>query len=78
MALTIDELTEQVLQLPAGSRAHLAEQIVESLARPDSGEVQKLWAAEAIRRRDAFRSGTVLPIPGEQVLAEIREAVSRP
>ena len=72
MTLTLDQLTQQALQLPAASRAHLAEQLVESLAEADADEIRLAWAAEAVRRRDEIRSGSVKAIPGEQVLAEVR------
>lgn len=77
MSLTIDQLTKEAMQLPSSSRALLAERLVESLDVADTDELQKLWAAEAIRRRDEVRSGRVQPIPGEQVLAEVRRAVGR-
>jgi len=77
MALTIDELTKEALQLPSSSRALLAERMVESLDAAATDEIQKLWTAEAVRRRDEVRSGRVQPIPGEQVLAEVRRLVGR-
>ena len=77
MSLTIDELTKEALQLPSSSRALLAERMVESLNAAETDEIQKLWAAEAVRRRDEVRSGRVQPIPGEQVLAEVRRLVGR-
>ena len=77
MSLTIDQLVEEAMQLPAASRALLAERLVESLDFTETDEIQKLWAAEAIRRRDEVRSGNVRPIPGEQVLAEVRRLVGR-
>ncbi len=77
MALTFDELTEQALQLPARSRAQLADQLVESLAAADADDIQEQWAALAVRRRDEVRSGLVQAIPGEQVIAEVRKAVGR-
>lgn len=77
MSLTIDQLAEEAMQLPAASRALLAERLVESLDFTETDEIQKLWAAEAIRRRDEVRSGNVRPIPGEQVLAEVRRLVGR-
>ena len=77
MSLTIDQLAEEAMQLPCASRALLAERLVESLDFADADEMQKLWAAEAIRRRDEIRSGRVQPIPGEQVLAEVRRLVGR-
>lgn len=77
MALTIDQITKEAMQLPSASRALLAERLVESLDSTGNEEIQKLWAAEAIRRRDEIRSGAVQPIPGEQVLAEVRRLVGR-
>jgi hypothetical protein len=77
MSLTIDQLAEEAMQLPAASRALLAERLVESLDFAKSDEIQKLWIAEAIRRRDEVRSGRVRPIRGEQVLAEVRRMVGR-
>jgi hypothetical protein len=55
----------------------LAEKLVESLDFAESDEIQKLWIQEAIRRRDEVRSGKVKPIPGEEVLAEVRRSVGR-
>ena len=65
------------MQLPAASRALLAERIVESLDLTETDELQRVWAAEAIRRRDEVRSGRVQPIPGDEVLAEVRRIVGR-
>lgn len=65
------------MQLPVASRALLAEKIVESLDLDETEETRQLWAAEAIRRRDEVRSGHVQPIPGEEVLAEVRRIVGR-
>jgi len=77
MALTVEQLAAQALQLPAASRAQLADQLVESLAEADTGELQKLWTAEAVRRRDEIRSGSAKPIAGEQVVDEVRRLVGR-
>ena len=77
MPLTLDQLAEQAMQLPASSRALLAERMVESLDAGERDEVERAWVAEALRRRDEVRSGRVQPIAGEQVLAEVRNAVGR-
>ena len=77
MPLTLDELASEAMHLPAASRAELAERMVESLDGLDNEEVQRAWADEAIRRRDEVPSGRVQPIPGEQVLAEVRRLVGR-
>ena len=77
MSLTLDQLADEAMQLPAASRALLAERIVESLDLTETDELQRVWAAEAIRRRDEVRSGRVQPIPGDEVLAEVRRIVGR-
>jgi len=77
MSLTIDQLEQEAMQLPPASRAQLADKLVESLDSAEIDEIQRLWAAEAMRRRDEVRSGRVKPIPGEEVLAEVRRMVGR-
>ena len=74
---TLEQLAEEAMHLPPTSRAALAEKLVESLDFAESDEIQTLWAAEAARRRDEVRSGRVQPIPGEQVIAEVRRIVGR-
>ena len=77
MALTLEQLAEEAMKLPAESRALLADQIVESLDLAEPDEIQRLWMVEALRRRDEVRSGHVKAIPGEEVLAEVRRLVGR-
>jgi putative addiction module component (TIGR02574 family) len=77
MSLTLDQLADEAMRLPSASRALLAERIVESLDLAETDEIQRVWAAEAIRRRDEVRSGRVQPIPGEEVVAEVRRVVGR-
>lgn len=77
MSLTLDQITEEAMQLPATSRALLAGKLVESLESEDLDEIQRLWSAEAIRRRHEIRSGQVRPVPGEKVLEEVRRLVGR-
>ena len=77
MPMTFDEFESEAMQLPAASRARLADKLAESLDTAEMGEVRKLWAAEAIRRRDEVRPGRVQPVPGEEVLAEVRRLIGR-
>ena len=77
MGLTFDQITEEAMKLPPDSKALLADKLVESLESEDPDEIQRLWSAEAIRRRDEVRSGQVQPIPGEEVLEEVRRLVGR-
>ena len=77
MSMTLDEITEEAMKLSADSKAMLADKLVESLDLEGPDEIQRLWSAEAIRRRDEIRSGRVEPIPGEEVLEEVRRLVGR-
>lgn len=77
MSMTLDQITEEAMKLPADSKALLADKLVESLESEELDEIQRLWSAEAIRRRDEIRSGQVQPVPGKQVLEEVRRLVGR-
>jgi len=77
MSLTLDQLAEEAMHLPPAARAELAEKLVESLEFPERDEVQTLWASEAVRRRDEVRTGSVTPIPGDEVMAEMRRHAGR-
>jgi len=77
MSLTFDQITEEAMKLPADSKALLADKLVESLESEDPDEIQRLWSAEAIRRRDEVRSGQVRSIPAEEVLEEVCRLVGR-
>ena len=77
MTLTKDQLLEQMMRLPAVLRAELAEELVASLDGEEGEEIRKMWAKEAVRRRDELRNGKVQAIAGEEVLAEVRRAVGR-
>ena len=77
MSLTIDQITTEAMQLSVSSRAELAEKLVRSLDFSEDDDLQRIWATEAIRRRDDVRSGRVKTIPGEQVLAEVRQMLGR-
>ncbi len=70
---TIEQLTEEILALPSGSRALLAERLVESLASDIDPKIQATWVAETKGRRDEVRDGTVQPIPGKDALAQVRQ-----
>lgn len=73
MNAALEKLTQQALALPAEERAALANLLVESLDPAPSKEIEALWAAEAVRRRDEVRSGAVKPVSRE----EARERIGR-
>lgn len=63
------------MSLTPESRARLADLLVESLDADDLGPVDRLWLAEAKRRRDDVRSGRVQTIPGDEALRNVRDAL---
>ncbi len=77
MATTVEQLAKQAMNLPAESRARLADLIVESLDADELGPIDRLWVAEAKRRRDEVRSGGVETIPGDEALQKVRDVVRR-
>lgn len=76
MSLTIAQLAEEALALPASARAELVDRLVESLDPVEDVSFRQLWAAEALRRRDEVRSGRVQTIPGDLAIRSAREAAS--
>ncbi|MBI4664765.1 MAG: addiction module protein [Verrucomicrobia bacterium] len=72
MAQTYEEVAKPALALPAESRAKLAEELLESLDAPAQARIDALWAAVAERRSKEIEVGEVKPIPGDQVLRELR------
>lgn len=77
MATSIKKLAKQAMSLPTESRAQLADLLVESLDAEELGHIDRLWVAEAKRRRDEVRSGRVEAIPGDEALQRVRDVVRR-
>jgi Putative addiction module component len=69
---SIEQLTQEILSLPNGSRALLADKLVESLEFDTDSAIQTVWVTAAKSRRDEVLDGSVQPIPGEEALAQVR------
>jgi len=68
--MTIDQLEQEVLKLPAEQRAKLAERIISSL--DEEAEIEVEWLAE-VRQRDAeLDDGRVEGIPLKDALVSVR------
>ncbi|MBJ7899092.1 MAG: acyl-protein synthetase [Cyanobacteria bacterium RI_101] len=74
---SIEQLTEEILSLPSGSRALLADKLVESLEFDTDSAIQEIWLTEAKRRREEVQNGSVEPIPGEEALAQVRRLIEK-
>jgi hypothetical protein len=77
MATTVEQLVEQAMTLPTEARARLVDLLVESLDADELGPIDRLWLAEARRRRDDVRSGRVQSIPGDEGLQQVRDSLRR-
>lgn len=75
MATNWEQLAEEAMALPSELRARLADRLVESLDVAELGAIDNLWVAEAIRRRDEVRSGSVETIDGEDALRNVRDSL---
>jgi hypothetical protein len=77
MSLSVEEIAEEALSLPSEARVLLADRLVESLDPVEDEKIRRLWAKEAVRRRDEVRSGRVKTIPGREALKRVRKAAAR-
>jgi len=74
---TYEEIMSAALALPPGTRAMLAEHLMESLDAEDQERIDALWAEEAERRDKEIENGTVTAIPGEEVMSRLRSRYKR-
>ena len=77
MSLSVEQIVEEALSLPSEARLLLADRLVESLDSVEDEKIHRLWAAEALRRRDEVRNGRVKTILGSEALKRVRKAVAR-
>ena len=77
MALTVEEIYSHALLLPDDSKESLAERLVAYLETHVDPEVERTHIAEAKQRRDEIRSGQILPVDGESVMAKARQIVTQ-
>ena len=64
------ELVDVAVSLPVEDRALVVDSLLRSLNQPES-EIDRKWAVVAQRRFNEMRSGTVMPVPGEEVFEKI-------
>ncbi len=75
MSMTIDQIVAEARQLPREKKTELFDLLlVETFAQPDP-EIDAAWRIETRRRIAEIESGQVKGIPGEQVMAELRQIV---
>jgi hypothetical protein len=77
MRMTVDQIADAALSLPAEARARLVDLLVESLELAEDRAANVLCVREAMCRSDEVRGGAVQTIAGEEALARVRRAVGR-
>ncbi len=74
MTEAAQHLLPQLEQLSAADRADLAYHLLHfGEPEDDPAEVEAAWSAEVARRMENMRSGKTVGIPGDEVLARLRE-----
>jgi putative addiction module component (TIGR02574 family) len=63
----LDEALKHALALDACDRAFLAERLLASLEELPEQETERLWAEEAERRLEAYRTGRARAVLAEEV-----------
>ena len=80
MSTTVDDiasLREELLALPASTRALLARDLMDSLDSPPDVAVEQVWLELVERRLEDLKSGRVKPVPGPEALKRVRERILR-
>jgi putative addiction module component (TIGR02574 family) len=73
--MTVEQIVAEARQLPRAQKSELFDLLLaESFAQPDP-EIDAAWRVETRRRIAEIESGKVQGIPGEQVMAELRQIV---
>ena len=73
---TSEEIFQDAVALPLDVRAELTERLIASLADDVSPEITEAQLAEVRRRIAQVESGEVALIPGDEVLARVRNLLS--
>lgn len=71
------EILEEARGLPYGERTELIEQLIADSAKNLDPEIEEAWGDEALRRLAEMESGTVKPVPAEEVMARARKIIGR-
>ena len=70
-----EDLLREIESLPVDERAKIADLVLKGLNAPNL-DIDEQWAGVAKRRLDEIQSGSVKPVSGEEVFAEISKRFS--
>ena len=66
------DIIEEAKQLPVDERVAVVDSLLRTLNVP-SPEMDKAWAKVASARLAELRSGRLKPVPGDQVVARVKD-----
>ena len=76
MTRTLDQIEDEVLQLPEDSRARLMERLLSSFGRPDGqDDIAQAWVDEAERRDREMSVGEDDGTPAREVFRRLRSSL---
>ncbi|RRK01535.1 addiction module antitoxin RelB [Opitutaceae bacterium TAV4] len=77
MSMTIDQIVKESRRLPRDQISELFDRIGLALHGDIEPAVETAWNQEALRRFEEIENDKVQPIPGEKVMARMRERLGR-
>lgn len=67
-----EEIEVKILDLPDTEKLRIVDFILAHIDRPDP-EIDRVWAAEASRRWEAYKAGELETVSYEEVMARFRD-----
>jgi hypothetical protein len=77
MSMTVDQLVSEARLLPQDLRAELLDRLGLAMHGEASSEVEDSWNQLALSRLAAVESGQSQLLPGEEVMARMRQRIGR-
>ena len=73
MARKLEEIRIDALNLPVEDRMRLLEELHDSVMTAEEREIEQAWIEEAERRYQDWKDGRARGVPGEEVMARLRQ-----
>lgn len=73
--MNFQRIEDEALHLSKEERAQLIQRLVLSLEMPSEEELKSDWLLEARRRADELDTGSVLTVPGDDVMRKARALI---
>nr|VFJ54884.1 MAG: Putative addiction module component [Candidatus Kentron sp. DK] len=77
MLASTERIVKEIPNIPVDNRLVLIDNPLKSINLPTREDVDRAWSEEVECRHRALNDGTAILIPGEEVLARVRERFSK-